>query len=246
MYHGVHCSKESEGNFDSVYSVTNQLFCQHLDWLKANGFQAVTLKDALEKNIDKAVVITFDDGDVSNYMIAFKELVARGMLAEFYITTDWINTAGFMSAEQLLEMHNSGMSIQSHGKTHAYLSDISNDELYIELTESKQQLESITNAPVHTIALPGGRGINQVSPIYKNLGYQYLATSVLGKNNNAQLIKRITITSTCDLKILPSLILGNSAIYYKAIVRQFLFNFAKKVLGNRFYDVVRSKLLRES
>jgi peptidoglycan/xylan/chitin deacetylase (PgdA/CDA1 family) len=168
------------------------------------------------------------------------------MLAEFYITTDWINTQGYMSEQQLKEMHNAGMSIQSHSKSHPYLSDINSAELYNELMISKNRLDEITNDNVHTIALPGGRGLDQVLPLYKKLGYKTIATSILRKNTSTHQLNRITVTSGFNLELLSSLVTRSGAIYYKAIIKQFVFNLAKKILGNHYYEVVRSKLLRES
>lgn len=244
MYHGVHNSPQCEGNYDVVYSVSCTTFCQHLDWLQQNNYQAVTFEQALTKTIENPVIITFDDGDVSNYLVAFPELVKRGMLAEFYITTDWIDTQGYMSEQQLKEMHNAGMSIQSHSKSHPYLSDINSAELHDELMMSKNRLNEIINSKVHTIALPGGRGLAQVLPLYKKLGYKTIATSILRKNTNAHQLNRITVTSGFNLKVLGSLVTRTGAIYYKAVIKQFVFNLAKKVLGNHYYEVVRSKLLR--
>ncbi|MFT6734609.1 MAG: peptidoglycan/xylan/chitin deacetylase (PgdA/CDA1 family) [Polaribacter sp.] len=246
MYHGVHNSAQCEGNYDGVYSVSCTTFCQHLNWLQQSNYQAVTLEQALTQKIQNPVIITFDDGDVSNYLVAFPELVKRGMLAEFYITTDWINTQGYMSEQQLKEMHNAGMSIQSHSKSHPYLSDINSAELYNELMISKNRLDEITNDNVHTIALPGGRGLDQVLPLYKKLGYKTIATSILRKNTSTHQLNRITVTSGFNLELLSSLVTRSGAIYYKAIIKQFVFNLAKKILGNHYYEVVRSKLLRES
>jgi len=245
MYHGIHDTDQCKGNYDAVYSVTYEIFCQHLSWLQKNNYQATTLEQTLLNETIKSVVITFDDGDISNYLVAFPELVKRGMLAEFYITTDWINTNGYMTDKQLKEMSDAGMSIQSHGKTHAFLSDINSNDLHQELTDSKQRLEAITGQLVHTIALPGGRGLPNVIKIHKQLGYQFIGTSILGSNNESNIINRITITSHCDIKIFSSLISSSGLIYNKALIKQYLLNIAKKILGNNIYNIFRTKLLGE-
>ncbi len=199
----------------------------------------------MSTHFPKPIIITFDDGDVSNYLTAFPELAKRGMKAEFYITSDWINTEGYMSEQQLLAMHKAGMSIQAHGKTHAYMSDLDNATLITELKESKVRISEIINENVHTIALPGGRGLKQVQPIFEQLGYQFIATSILGRSSTKQIINRITVTSHTSIHEFSSLISQRGSIYKKAILKQFVFNSAKTVLGNRLYDLVRSKLLRD-
>lgn len=244
MYHGIHSTPECDGSFDAVYSVTRESFVEQLDYLLAQQYQAVTLEQALSGSHKKPVVITFDDGDVSNYSFAFVELEKRNMLAEFYITSDWIDTPGYMSSDQLLKMHQAGMSIQAHGQTHAYMSDLPTAELEQELKISKERLESITQTQVHTVALPGGRGLKQVLPLYRKLGYSYIATSVLGHNKRKQPICRITMTSNTNLKVLANMLSGTGFMYWKAIGVQQGLTLAKRLLGNKNYEKIRSKLIR--
>ncbi|WP_281560875.1 polysaccharide deacetylase family protein [Thalassomonas sp. RHCl1] len=244
MYHGIHSTPECDGCFDAVYSVTRESFVEQLDYLLANHYQAVTLEQALSGEYQKPVVITFDDGDVSNYSFAFPELKKRNMLAEFYITSDWIDTPGYMSGQQLLEMHQAGMSIQAHGQTHTYMSDLEPEALEQELKISKQKVESVTQHPVHTVALPGGRGLKQVLPLYQKLGYSYIATSVLGHNKRKQPINRITMTSNTSIKVLANMLSGTGMMYWKAIIVQQVLTLAKRLLGNKNYEKIRSKLIR--
>ena len=236
MYHGIHSTPECDGCFDAVYSVTRESFLRQLDYLQASHYQAVTLEQALSGSYEKPVVITFDDGDVSNYNFAFAELKKRNMLAEFYITSDWIDTPGYMSGEQLLEMHRAGMSIQAHGQTHAYMSDLTRAELEQELKISKEKVEKITRARVHTVALPGGRGLKQVLPLYRKLGYSYIATSVLGHNKGKRPVCRITMTSNTSIAVLASMLSGSGFIYWKAIWVQRTLTLAKRLLGNKNYE----------
>ena len=244
MYHGIHSTPDCEGCFDAIYSVTRESFIAHLDWLQANNYQGVTLEQALTGTYQKPVVITFDDGDVSNYSFAFPELQKRNMLAEFYITSDWVDTQGYMTAQQLLEMHQAGMSIQAHGQTHSYMSDLSPQALEQELKNSKDKIETIINSQVHTVALPGGRGLKQVLPLYKKLGYAYIATSVLGHNKREQPINRITMTSNTNLTVLANMLSGTGLMYWKAITTQQILTLAKKILGNSNYEKIRSKFIR--
>src|SRR4030067_477331 len=113
MYHGIHDRPETPGHYDPVYSVTPSCFGQHLDWLIKNGYRTVLLDEVLQSTKqEKVVVITFDDGDVSNYLLAAPLLEERGMRAEFFVTTGRIGKAGSMTAEQLATLAKRGMSIQ--------------------------------------------------------------------------------------------------------------------------------------
>lgn len=247
MYHGIHDSDEEPGRFDSVYSVSRKQYIEQLDWLQDNGFRACTLTQADEAGDDeKLVIITFDDGDITNFTEGLKPLQERGMLAEFYITTDWIDNDFSMSAEQLRKLDQVGMAIDSHGKTHSYLSDLDDVEMRLELEESKRKLEDILGHEIITIALPGGRGDQRTTAIAKDLGYKKLCTSVLGYNNKKSdpfKLNRLAVTRQLSLEDFASLVSADGRVMRKMKLRQFILTSMKTVLGNKLYEVVRSKFL---
>ncbi len=247
MYHGIHNSEDEAGHFDPVYSVTHQQFAEQLDWLQDNGYKACTLDQASSAaNDEKIVVITFDDGDITNFTTAMPQLTERSMPAEFYITTDWIGNEFSMSADQLRKLDEAGMAIDSHGKTHLYLSDMDENEQRQELEISKQTLEDILGKPINTIALPGGRGDHRTRKLARELGYKRLCTSVLGYNDqNADPyeLKRIAITRQMSLDAFASLVSADGKVMRKMRMRQFILTSMKTVLGNRLYEVVREKFL---
>lgn len=247
MYHGIHDSENEPGRFDSVYSVTHQQYIEQLDWLKDNGYRACTLAQAdTAANDEKLVVITFDDGDATNFTAGLAPLKERDMLAEFYITSDWIDNDFSMSSDQLRELDQSGMAIDSHGKTHQYLSDLEDAEIRLELEESKRKLEKILDHEITTIALPGGRGDQRTRTIAKELGYKKLCTSVLGYNDKGSdpfKLNRIAITRPLSLEDFASLVSADGRVMRKLKLRQFILTSMKAVLGNKLYEVVRNKFL---
>ncbi|MFK8068364.1 MAG: polysaccharide deacetylase family protein [Gammaproteobacteria bacterium] len=247
MYHGIQDSEDEPGHYDPVYNVTHQQFSDQLDWLKNNDYKACTLDDALKLSAtEKVVVITFDDGDITNYTAAFPQLMKRAMPAEFYITTDWIGNEYSMSADQLRELDQAGMAVDSHGKTHKYLSDLNDEEMRLELEVSKKTLEEILGKKIYTIALPGGRGDHRTRTIAKQLGYTKLGTSALGYNDqktDPYKIKRIAMTRPMSIETFASLVSGEGNEMRKMKLRQFILTSMKTVLGNRLYEVVRGRLL---
>lgn len=78
---------------------------------------------------DKPLLITFDDGYLTQYTNAYPALLARGMKATIYITTGWLDgtvnaaSVGFTEANaltwaQCVEMFANGIRIQSHTVGH--------------------------------------------------------------------------------------------------------------------------------
>ena len=247
MYHGIQDSEGEAGHFDPVYSVTHQQFTEQLDWLQDNGYKACTLEQAeMAATGEKIVVITFDDGDITNFTAALPQLSQRSMPAEFYITSDWIGNEFSMTADQLRKLDQLGMPVDSHGKTHKYLSDLDDDEMRLELEVSKQTLEEILDKNINTVALPGGRGDHRTRELAKQLGYKKLCTSVLGYNDKGSdpfKLKRIAVTRQMSLDAFASLVSADGNVMRKLKMRQFILTSMKTLLGNRLYEVVRNKFL---
>ncbi len=210
MYHGLHASADDAGRFDPVYSVTPDEFRRQLDWLVQNGYRAVRLRDleTLDRSA-KAVIISFDDGDVSNRTVALPLLKERGLAAEFFVTADFIDQPGMLSAAQTRELADAGMGVQSHGCTHRYLEDLDEATLAAELHDSKRRLETATGAPVDSLALPGGRGGERELRLAQQLGYRYVLNSAPGVNHgwrDGDYLERVAITRTMHIDEFASLV----------------------------------------
>lgn len=62
-----------------------------------------------------------------------------------------------MRSEQVREMHRAGMEIGAHTVRHPILTRLTPQEAEAEITEGRQRLESIIDAPVDTLAYPNGK-----------------------------------------------------------------------------------------
>src|SRR6185437_12526268 len=141
MYHGLHTGDADPGRFDPVYSVAPAEFARQLDWLCGHGFRSVRL-DAPGHAADQPVVISFDDGDVSNFTVALPLLRERGMVAEFFITSDFIGQPGMLEVGNIRALADAGMGVQSHGRSHRFLEDLDEATMYAELLDSKARVEA--------------------------------------------------------------------------------------------------------
>src|SRR5690348_1878006 len=131
MYHALHVDGSDSAHLDPVYSVTAAEFAAQLDWLHANGYRTVRLDDPQETSA-KRVVISFDDGDASNVTIALPLLRERGMVAEFFITSDFIGQPGMLTAQDVRTLAQAGMGVQSHGRSHRFLEDLDYEAMHAE------------------------------------------------------------------------------------------------------------------
>lgn len=245
MYHGLHADESGPGHFDGVYSVTPENFAGQLDWLCANRYRSVLLDNA-EAGGDKRVVISFDDGDISNLAIALPALRERGMVAEFFVTSDFIGQPGMLTAQDVRTLAEAGMGVQSHGRSHRFLEDLDDEALYAELRDSKDRLEGATGVPVVAIAFPGGRGAARERDVALRLGYRHILGSVPGCNrgrNPHECYERIAITRGVSLQDFAALVQWRGWRPRLARTRFRALRVAKQLLGNDRYQQLRGRLL---
>lgn len=95
-YHRV--GNQDSNKFDpNIYSCTAEIFEEHLLFFKKE-FHVISVDDMIIMKeqgfpIDKKyAVITFDDGYIDNYLIAYPLLKKHGLTAAFYIATDYVNS----------------------------------------------------------------------------------------------------------------------------------------------------------
>ncbi len=248
MYHGIHDEAGRDGSFEPVYSITRKQFEQQLQWLSDNGYRTITCGRINNVPADgKHVVITFDDGDLSNRTVSLEMLQSRAMCAEYFITTDWIGTRDYMSAAQLVELDDAGMSVQSHAKSHRFLNDLDDrEEIREELAVSKQVLEQILGRQVTGLALPGGRGDRRVLRVAREVGYHHVCNSELGLNPagcDPFTLRRIPVTRNTSLEQFRRLVTGDRWEMGRRRVRQQILGGMKRLLGNRIYERVRSGIV---
>ncbi len=246
MYHGLHANGTSRGRFDPVYSVKPGDFERQLDWLCANGYCSVRLDDIAVRGADKRIVISFDDGDISNREIALPLLIERGMVAEFFITTDFIGQPGMLAADDVGALVAAGMGVQSHGRTHRFLEDLDRAALDSELIDSKCRLESLGSTPVDALALPGGRGGEREREAAMLLGYRHVLTSVPGVNRgrrSGDSYERIAVTRELPLEDFAALVQWRGLRPRMARLRYRALALPKRMLGNDRYQKLRAGLL---
>lgn len=248
MYHGLHKTSDDRGRYDPVYSVRPDDFCRQLDWLIEHGYTGVRPEQvaAAQRQGKRPAVITFDDGDVSNVETALPLLLERGMSAEFFITSDFIGQPGMVAPDDVRTLFSAGMGVGSHGRSHAFLEDVSPDALYAELHESRQALQAITGHPVTSLALPGGRGGERERQVATALGYVDLFGSVPGPNRQrrrGEWYQRVAITREMSLGQFADYVRWQGPRKMWLQARFHGLALPKRILGNKRYERLRARLL---
>jgi peptidoglycan/xylan/chitin deacetylase (PgdA/CDA1 family) len=160
------------------HAVRARDFRAQLDAIVEGGFFTVTLGD-LERPASefKPLLITFDDGHESDWIVAAPELARRNLHAMFFVVWSYLGLPGYLSRDQVIALRAEGFEIGSHGMTHTRLSQISVADASEELRESKRRLEDLLGEPIATFALPGGHYNDAVLEAAWTAGYRRVMTS---------------------------------------------------------------------
>lgn len=162
MYHDFQESITPEQESAVVHP---ELFERQLKVLLQEGYTPITFKDLYlymkeEGGLpEKPVIITADDGYLSNYETAFPILKKYNVPATFFITTRYIgiNTSSpHFTWEQAKEMEESGLiDIQSHTHSHLLLSQLPDDEMLYQAAVSFGLIEqNLGERDVKVLAYP--------------------------------------------------------------------------------------------
>ena len=149
---------------------------------------------------DRPVLITFDDGYEDNYTNAYPILKKYNLKATIFVVTGFLSKRkGYLTWEQLREMEQNGITIESHTVTHAPLPDLPDERIREELVESKQQAEAELGHPIEFIAYPTGAHDLHIVGIAQEAGYKGGFTVKYGnvdRASNVYALERVPIFRT--------------------------------------------------
>lgn len=179
MYHAV--SDHIWGNTDLFVS-PSELEKQIQAMLEA-GYMPITFEELDHVDeIEKPVLMTFDDGYDDNYTELFPILQKYNVKATIFIIVNDIGARHKMTREQIKELSDSGLvSIQSHTMSHNYLDWMNETQLRYEHYDSLIALARITGKQPFVMCYPTGKnsafsrtitaeyyeyGLNMTGPCY--------------------------------------------------------------------------------
>jgi peptidoglycan/xylan/chitin deacetylase (PgdA/CDA1 family) len=238
------------------YAIHKDAFEVQMRYIYENGIATLLLDDLREppqnSNGKRGVVITFDDGNASDYTIATPLLKKYGLKAVFFVIVSRVGQKGYVNWDQLAKMQSDGMSIQSHSLTHPYLSEISPDALYLELHGSKEGIEKnlSASADVRFLAIPGGFFSTDVLRMAEEVGYCGVCTSVPGMipldktGKTFNLWNRFTMTRVTSFSSFTAILHGSTGYVAFCEAEYFLKNIAKRLLGGKVYHAIWSQFFK--
>ncbi len=224
---------------------------------ESSGYSYVTDATEFEKHVDLFAriqaggtsyvrpEITFDDGHISNYELAFPVLQSRGLRAHFFITAGWTEQRQeYMGWTELRSLHDAGQMIGAHGWTHTLLTHCSDTELKQELEGARLSLEDHLGAAITTMSLPGGRSNQRVFAACFAAGYKQIYTSIprVEAPPLGTIVGRFNILRGMDTQGLSSLLERDSKALARSERGYRIKEAAKALLGDRMYERIWATL----
>jgi peptidoglycan/xylan/chitin deacetylase (PgdA/CDA1 family) len=230
MYHSI--SDDREPGISPYYRLATppSLFKQHLDLLHQDGFQVISLLDAIHSltrsrhTTRKPVVITFDDGFHDFLLEAWPILSASALPATVFLPTSYISETrktfvgrDCLTWSEVRQLRLSGVHFGSHTDTHPKLVALKENRLREELLHSRLELEQNLQESITSFCHPYGfpsadaRYVSLYRRLLAECGYSIAVTTIVGRatlSSDPLMLPRIPVNGADDLALFAAKLRG--------------------------------------
>ncbi|GHA61328.1 polysaccharide deacetylase family protein [Pontibacter akesuensis] len=175
-YHQIRDWTGSDSQQAKDYIVPVERFEEQIKMLADSGYHSI-LPDQLLAYLTtgaplppKAVMLTFDDTNLSQYEVAAPVLEKYGFKGMFFVMTVSLGRPRYMTREQVRDLAARGHAIGSHTWDHHNVKKFEGDDWLTQVEKPKQVLEEILGQPVTYFAYPFGLWNTQAIPELKRRG----------------------------------------------------------------------------
>jgi peptidoglycan/xylan/chitin deacetylase (PgdA/CDA1 family) len=215
--HGIGTPHDSVSAEESFFWITRPAFTTLLDNIVA-----------AQAKVGVPIIITFDDGNASDAVIALPELLRRGLKAAFFVCAGRIGVPHYLDRQALADLIAAGMEVGTHGKDHRKWRGLDDSALNTEIREARRHIEDLCGVAVRKAAIPFGSYDRRLLQRLRDEQFECVYTSDRGlARSDAWLKPRDTMDNTwreTDIKRVlaacPSLktrLRRNIAMLYKRV-----------------------------
>ena len=198
MYHNT-----SEEEPASGMNIKPETFKKQLKYLISKKYTFLKVSDLpnFHPTVNH-VVLTFDDGFVSNYTYIFPILKKYKIPATIYLTPN-IHTSNYLNEDQIKDMQDSGLiEFGAHTMNHINLTKVDNDTALKEIIDSKKAVEDLTDVPCLSFAYPYGRFEQRHIQMVEEAGFTTAVTTkkqiVAFKDSHHLALPRLSVSGQID------------------------------------------------
>jgi peptidoglycan/xylan/chitin deacetylase (PgdA/CDA1 family) len=257
MYHdvvdaGAYDVSGFEGADAALYKVDSEQFKMHLSAIAAAvEDQPISVLELLTKRREGTpLLVTFDDGGVSAHTHVTEILDGLRWPGHFFVTAGYIDKPGFLTKQQIQDIHRRGHIIGSHSLSHPErMSYCSQEEISREWRQSLDLLSDITGSKTRIASVPGGFYSRKVAEKAAEEGVEVLFTSEPTTRSHVVdgclVLGRYTVQRWMSPAVVAALANGHGFARSKQVI---LWNVKKasKMLGGTRYSRLRKLLTQKS
>jgi peptidoglycan/xylan/chitin deacetylase (PgdA/CDA1 family) len=172
------------------FAVDEATFGAHLDLIAQRGLRTLTVSQLLdaidggdEAVIERAALVTFDDGFADFRTAALPALRARGMASTLYVASGLLRGGAeppvhralaphMLDFAELRELADAGVELGAHSHTHPHLDTLGSRAARHEIEHSRALVQAAVGAPVATFAYPHGYSGPRIRRLVEEAGYR--------------------------------------------------------------------------
>jgi peptidoglycan/xylan/chitin deacetylase (PgdA/CDA1 family) len=230
------------------YVLNPVVFRSQLEAVALSSLRVVSVAEwCSQPKSTHGLVLTFDDGNVSNHTLALPILLEYGFKATFFITVGQIGIGNTMDWSQIRNLHAAGMEIGSHTLTHRPPSTLNDNELPYELSESRRILEDGLGAPVNSISSPTGFFNPRMGKVAREVGYRSLCIGRVGlvsDHADPFALNRVAIKRAMAEQQFKKLLRFDLGAIAALRSQQWTKDLARRIVGPERYLQVRKILMK--
>ena len=248
MYHGVKTDSQSVPDDREIgaelYDLRLEQFESQMTWLSDHNYHTINIDKIDNLSQQRQVILTFDDGEMNNFIHALPVLKRLKFKAYFFIIVERIGKPGYMGWNELRQLYEAGMTIGSHGLTHRILTDLTDREVEGELYDSLKYLVNHLGDGISTLSIPRGFCNDSVIQIAYKLGYLDVFISERPGHLKSNCWERIAVKTSWDVQRFEQALNGIKPINEKII--DLVKGIIKKFLTGENYSRLRSIIISRS
>lgn len=236
-----------------LHRITENYCTSHEDVLEDNlryiakcaRESAVSISSYIKlKNIDQIrYLLTFDDGNLSDYTIALPVLHEYRAKATFFIISDMIGKKNYLTWDMVKEINIAGMEIGSHSHTHQNLTKIKIKDATYEIEKSKDIIEDKIGCSIQGFSFPYGYYNSHLIDKVYAANYSYCCTSKHGVVKGFREIPRNSINRNMTKYQIMKTLKPNSLTRLGWCFNDAAKSIVKKAINEKLYVTLRNKLL---
>jgi peptidoglycan/xylan/chitin deacetylase (PgdA/CDA1 family) len=208
-YHQIRDWKPTDSKVSKDYIMPPADLKAELKMLADSGYHSI-LPDQLyayltkgEALPSKPIMLTFDDTDEDQYMVAWPEMKKYGFRGVFFVMTVSLNRLPhYMTKQQVKELSDAGNVIGSHTWDHHSVKKYQGNDWVVQIDKPTKELEAITGKQIRYFAYPFGLWNRQALPELRKRGFiaAFQLADKMDPTDPLMTIRRIIVGGGWSLK----------------------------------------------